>query len=272
MIVLCVSPQEQQPLWVTSNSPILNHKAWLTRWTCSHCVGPSEDWRQLPIHFQLRGLKALILPSHSEPLPGPTICLPPAGGGIPVPASKRGRCFSHAQGSRGAGTLSMSPLPHKSSPRKLTIPSMLCGSTTCQTHNQPNSPSLPACLPWGLPERWGHWWPAHPSGKAASHKEPRLPPSRCKTLRGDGEGTQNIKPEESQGRPRGILPPLSRYPGVDLDFIKHFEGVKYSHVVQNENITKFTVKSSLPYPFHPIPHKYSLFLLPIGPSKVLGAI
>lgn len=68
------------------------------------------------------------------------------------------------------------PSPHREQPRESDkIPSMLCGSITCQTHNQPNSPGLPACLPaWGLFERWGPWWPAplSPLGKLLATKNP----------------------------------------------------------------------------------------------------
>lgn len=172
---------------------------------------PLEGWGQLPIYFQFRELKALTLPSDLRTPSLTTTCLPPSGGKIRVPAGKRGHCFSHAQGSCGAGTLSMSllpPHPNKSSPQETdNIPSILCSSITCQTHNQPNSPRLPACLPWGLPERWGHWWPAHPSGKAASHKEPPLPPVEIQDSERQREGTQNIrgKPRKAEGNPTSSL-------------------------------------------------------------------
>lgn len=81
--------------------------------------------------------------------------------------------------------LHVTPPPTGSSPRKQTrIPACSAAPSPVKPTTR-RIPRLPASLPWGLPERWGPWWPAHPSGKAVSYKEPHSHQPRYKTVRGD---------------------------------------------------------------------------------------
>lgn len=105
-------------------------------------------------------------------------------------------------------------------------------------------------------------------GQDPSYREP-LPVQIQDSERQRG-GTQEIiktggNPRKSGQEESYLLSHISL--GFELDLIKLFEEVKYSHMIQNENITKFTVKSSFPlHPFHQIPED-SLFLLCCGSSQ-----
>lgn len=172
----------------------LLHRSWLD-YTVSPLRTPASPWST---HTRPTGGSAQTVPAPLRGRGRPFSLLtvqrtegvhPPLSWGV-KPSSWPARSDTTSVTSRKATeqehSASVTPSPHQHGTQETDkLPSMLCVSITCQTHNQWEFPPdcLPACCGGCL--RNGGWWPAHPSGGwgVPSYRAPPPPPVQIQ----DGE-------------------------------------------------------------------------------------
>lgn len=173
---------------------------------------PSEDWGHLSTYFQLRELKALILPSDLRN-PSRTQHLPSSRGRWnPSSGQQEGTLLQPCPGEPGSrNTQHITPPPTKSSPRKLTR------SPACSAAPPPVKPTTsripPACLPacrGGCLRDGATGGQPTLLGKLLATKSPTST-IQIQDSERRREGTKiGGKPSKAKGNPTSSL---SRYPG-----------------------------------------------------------